>query len=294
MKCVIRFAKTIAVVTIVVGGAAALATVVLGKDNVKDLAATVTDMAREGTASLIDQRAALERRVAELQSAYPKRVAELRSLIKEAQTQLAFIERDRATAEDVLELCREDIALLKADHDSDGSSSISSGSVNFRGRYYGEVEAQSLLVRALETEERYIERFNRLQDEAELVQQEVDALNGELNGLRQEQAEFEAEISAIRREIDRIEHNEKLIDLAERRKQQPHGNPHGEAITSLQSLRSQLDVIRMQQEEELQQLKVQPGNQDYETRARLKRLNERKDGREGPTAPTSPNTRGAY
>jgi len=252
--------------------AAGATVAVLGKHRAMELARTMKSAAQASADDVIENQKELKQQVDELRKSYPEKIAKLRNAIRTEEQNLAHVERDQEVCLEVLELCESDLSELKPQLES-ASIAIDDApsAIRFRGRIYSINEAQSLAARAVETHESYSVRYNGLANEAELIRNELSVLNEHLKELRAEQEAFESEYRAIQREIDRIQHNKRLIKLAEERQsaRNAYGEKESGKLASLSALRDQLSDVRTLQEEQLRALKVGPAESSYEDRARL-------------------------
>jgi len=247
MKCILRCTASLVVLTVVAAGATA---VVLGKHRTMDLARSMREAAQSSADELIQDQKKIQQQLEELRASYPERIAKLRNAIRTEQSNIAHVERDQEVCLEVLALCQEDISDLQPQIESATISTKGAPvAINFRGRIYSVTEAQGLASRAVETHDAYTERYNSLASEREMINSEIAMLEAELKDLRAEQESFESEYRAVQRELDRIEHNKRLIELA--------------------AEREKLSDVRTLQEEQLRALRVGPSESSYEDRARV-------------------------
>lgn len=261
-----KIVKTTLVVGVLASGAMVVGTLVLGQDRMKDLAKELQNSVNENVDELIAKESRLRSRIEKLRGEYPTEVAALRSSLREAEEESARVEQDLQVAREVIALADEDIALL----DQAIANLRVSGTITFRQRIYQPHEADALKSRAIHHREQYVMRHNELADELEVLATHIAALESELSKLREEQQTFETEYLSIQREIDRIQRNNHLIEVAQRR--EAHRSQVQErSRDNLNALKNALGRIRTQQDEQLKALQVRPDALDYEARVRVKR-----------------------
>lgn len=214
-----KIIKAVVVIAVVAALVVFLATLVLGRERVKNIATSLRTAAQQKADELTGERANVQDELESLAESYPKRIADVRSTLKEAQTQASYIERELEHKDAVIALCAKDIAELDALIEQAGVEGI----VTFRGTVYGLDEARKLRDRAIRTRDTYLTQHSNLNAELVAAQKQVASLEKELESIKKEQQAFETERDTILREVERLERNQRLIERNKRRVEQTAG-----------------------------------------------------------------------
>jgi hypothetical protein len=264
------FFKTMFIVGLCGVGVVAAAHVVLGKSRTHDAARTLQRMAQTEIDQLIRRQHDLRNELAALRDEYPRQVAALRSQLSEIERREAEIAAEQRRAEEIVRLCEEDISYLEHQLDSVGAVYAGQRVIEHRGSRYTSAEAQILIGRIAETRGLYAGRDEDARLEQAALAVEREQLQFELSEVQAEQAEFEAEYRALIRELERLERNEELIRLRERKSS--CAEIHGEAMRSLNGVKSALERARLEQEERMKAARLTRRSLDYEHRVKLLEL----------------------
>jgi hypothetical protein len=274
-----KFFKVVFVVGLCGVATIALAHVVLGKHRTHDAAKALQEMAQDEVDELIRKQADMKEELAKLRAEYPKQIAMLRSQAKQVDRQLEGLDSEQTRAGDIVRLCEEDISYLEDQRDTVGSVYTETRAIEHRGSKYNAAEAGQLVTRIAETREIYVTRLDEISAERAILQAEKEQIAIELQAVETEQAEFEAEYQSLVREIERLKRNEELLRVAESRR--GYGcERHGEAMSTLNDVKTAVERARIEQEERLKSARIAPKSLDYETRAKLLEIQRQREAKE--------------
>lgn len=274
-----KFFKVVFIVGLCGVGTIALAHLVLGKHRTHDAAKALQSMAQGEVDELIRQQSDLKEELGKLRSEYPKQIAMLRSQANQVDRQLEALTKEETRATDIVRLCEEDISYLEDQRDVVGSVYTETRAIEHRGSKYNAAEAGQLVTRIAETRTIYVSRLDEISAERAVLQGEQDSLAIELAAVEAEQAEFEAEYQSLVREIERLKRNEELLKVAEGRR--GFGcERHGEAMSTLNEVKTAVERARIEQEERLKSARVTPKSLDYETRAKLLEVQRQREAKQ--------------
>lgn len=273
-----RVFKTILVVGLCGVGTLALAHAVLGKHRTRDVLKKLQKVAQAEADELIAKKSDIREDLAQLREEYPKQIALVKSQIREVERQLEKVSDEETRGEDIVRLCEEDISYLEDQRDSVGAIYGDDRAIEHRGGRYSAEEAGRLVLRIEETRGIYLDRLNDLALEREMLEEELSQLNAELEGLEFEQSEFEAEYQSLVRELERLERNEEMLKLVEKRDAHRSTN-HSAAMDTLDGVRSAVERARLEQEERLKSARGTSRDTDYESRARVLELERKREAR---------------
>lgn len=285
-----KFFKTVFIVGLCGVGTIALAHAVLGKHRTRDAAEALQNLAQAEVDELIAKQQDLKHELSKLREEYPRQIAVVRSQLKQVDRQLVELDTEETRANDIVRLCEEDISYLEDQREVVGSVYSDTRVIEHRGSKYTTIEAETLVTRIGETREIYVLRLNEIDNERAVLSAEKDQLTVELQAIQAEQQEFEAEYQSLLREIERLERNQELLEIAEKRR--GYGcERHGEAMSTLNDVKTAVERARFEQEERLKSARVAPKSLDYETRARLLEVQRKREAKQKTEhTPDSPET----
>jgi chromosome segregation ATPase len=274
-----KFFKTVFIVGLCGVGTIALAHAVLGKHRTRDAARALQQMAQSEVDELIARQKDLKKELSELRNEYPKQIAVVKSQLRQVDRRLDELDTEAGRASDIVRLCEEDISFLEDQRDVVGSVYTDAPVIEHRGARYTSDEAGILITRISETREIYVLRLDEIEQERRVLHGEKDQLTLELHAIEAERQEFEAEYQSLLREIERLERNQELLKIAEARRG-IGADRHGEAMNSLNEVKTAVERARIEQEERLKSARVAPRSLDYETRARLLELQRKREAKQ--------------
>lgn len=285
-----KFFKTVFIVGLCGVGTIALAHAVLGKHRTRDAAQALQNLAQAEVDELIAKQKDLKHELSKLREVYPRQIAVVKSQLKQVDRQLASLDTEEARANDIVRLCEEDISYLEDQRDVVGAVYSDVRAIEHRGSKYTVAEADTLVTRIGETREIYVLRLDEIEQERHVLNGEKDQLTLELHAIEAEQQEFEAEYQSLLREIERLERNQEMLEIAEERR--GYGvERHGEAMSTLNDVKTAVERARIEQEERMKAARVAPKSLDYETRARLLEIQRKREAKQKTEAtPESPET----
>lgn len=285
-----KFFKTVFIVGLCGVGTIALAHAVLGKHRTRDAAQALQNMAQAEVDELIAKQKDLKHELSKLREEYPRQIAVVKSQLKQVDRQLVALDTEEARANDIVRLCEEDISYLEDQRDVVGAVYSDVRAIEHRGSKYTMAEADTLVTRIGETREIYVSRLDEIEQERHVLNGEKDQLTLELHAIEAEQQEFEAEYQSLLREIERLERNQEMLEIAEERR--GYGcERHGEAMSTLNDVKTAVERARIEQEERMKAARVAPKSLDYETRARLLEIQRKREAKQKTEAtPESPET----
>lgn len=285
-----KFFKTVFIVGLCGVGTIALAHAVLGKHRTRDAAQALQNMAQAEVDELIAKQKDLKHELSKLREEYPRQIAVVKSQLKQVDRQLVALDTEEARANDIVRLCEEDISYLEDQRDVVGAVYSDVRAIEHRGSKYTMAEADTLVTRIGETREIYVSRLDEIEQERQILNGEKDQLTLELHAIEAEQQEFEAEYQSLLREIERLERNQEMLEIAEERR--GYGcERHGEAMSTLNDVKTAVERARIEQEERMKAARVAPKSLDYETRARLLEIQRKREAKQKTEAtPESPET----
>ncbi|MCA8934789.1 MAG: hypothetical protein KDB68_01165 [Planctomycetes bacterium] len=285
-----KFFKTVFIVGLCGVGTIALAHAVLGKHRTRDAAHALQNLAQAEVDELIAKQKDMKAELNKLRSEYPKQIAMLKSQINQVDRRLLELDKEETRAEDIVRLCEEDVSYLEDQRDVVGSVYADARVIEHRGSKYNTVEAEKLVARIAETREIYTTRLEDITVERDMLLGEKDQLALELQSVEQEQGEFEAEYQSLVREIERLQRNQEMLEVAEARRGIGDSR-HSEAMSTLEGVKTAVERARLEQEERLKSARVAPRSLDYETRARLLEVQRQREAKQKTeTTPETPTT----
>jgi len=253
----------LSLIMLVVAGIAAM---IAGPERVHAMAHQVQAEISEAIDSKIDDPVALRTQLRKLEKEYPQRIAAVHTDLNELQLQIRELEREKAVAQRVVLLARQDADSL--------SSSIHTEPVGYTtasSRYASTAassRAKARVAQANQVAVTYSERVADADRDLGYLYQQAERMEEVLAQLETERAQFQAQLEQLERQVDAVARNERLISLMEKRNKTIESMSRYEA-GSLDQIQSRLAGIRNQQEAELQVLSSAQGQQSYEDRAKF-------------------------
>lgn len=261
---VVRNVVRIGLITALVGGAAV---VIAGPHRVRAAVQQAKSSIHARIDASIDDPAALRAQLKDLESQYPKRLAEVRRDLDEVEGQVAQVSRDLAVSQRVVALASEDESRLR---DGLAQARAQGGftRVKFDDAVLSSQQAYARADSIRKVREAYTSRATDLDRELGFLGEQRERLAALLSQLEAEQAEFQAQLWQLDRQIDAVGRNERLIAVMEKRQKRIDEHSRYEGV-SLDALRGRLTSIRAQQESTLNRLAGAASTRSYEERARF-------------------------
>ncbi len=261
---VVRNVVRIGLITALVGGAAV---VIAGPHRVRAVLQQARSSIHARIDASIDDPVALRAQLKDLESQYPKRLAEVRRDLDEVESQIAQVSRDLAVSQRVVALATDDESRLR-DGLAQARAQGSITRVKFDDAVLSSQQAYARADSIRQVREAYSARAADLDRELGFLGEQRDRLSGLHTQLETEQAEFQAQLWQLDRQIDAVGRNERLIAVMEKRQKRIDEHSRYEGV-SLDALRGRLSAIRAQQESTLDRLAGAASTQSYEDRARF-------------------------
>lgn len=264
-----KLLKTTVLVGVLAGGAAVLA----GPGRTNAVIHDVKTRVERAIDSRLDDPIALRQRLRELERAYPERIATLRGDLAELEGQIRELDRERAISLRVVELAEEDLAVLgprleeAAAAASEGEGRARLAAVSFGADVYTLQRAAAKLRQIENTRVAHANRAADAEHGLTYLRQQSVRFAEALAQLETEQAQFQAQLFQLNRQVDSIQRNERLIEvLAERKRTLEECSSYDAA--SLDQITGKLDRILTHQAARLDVLSTARDAQDYEQLAR--------------------------
>jgi len=259
LKTVFRFGV---IAGIVAGGAALFA----GPDRIHALFTQVRHDVHDAIDESIQDPVVLRQQLARLQKEYPKRIAQVRGDLAELQEQIRQFEREREIARGVVELATRDLTALQEEVRPTAGQTGRDLDARLQRARIG--RAQARLARARQVAALYAGRAEDADRNLEHLYQQEERLQEVLSRLEAEQAQFQAQLLQLERQVDAVARNERLIVLMRRRQRTIDEMDRYEAA-SLDQVRARLEAVRARQEAELEALGQSQERTSYEEQARF-------------------------
>lgn len=264
--------KTILRTGLVVGTIGALGVgamaVVNGPERTMAMLTTVQTHIQDSIDCHVDDPTALRAQLQDLQAEYPARIREVRADMAEISEEIRQLQREQAVSERVVQLADADLSELEPLLAEASLTNSLTSTVRFQDHLFTVGQAQR---RAEEIRATRISYHNQGADASYSLQfltEQADRLAGVLLELETEQAQFEAQLRTLDRQIDAIARNERLIDMMEGRQARIDELSRYEA-QSLDHLVGRLNEVRTRQEATLEFLANGQDQQSYEDLARM-------------------------
>lgn len=260
--------------TAVVGGlglgALAIGSQVLGQERAGALLSQVQQGIHEHLDAAVDDPTALRAQLRRLEQTYPERIATLSADIAEVTEQIERSHRETAISERVVELADRDLAVLSEQLAEIGSSEGVRPASTLTVVQHG-YDSQQLLTRQSQVQQTRVVYSNRASEanrEISYLQDQRSRLEEALHQLQTEQAQFQAQLISIERQVDAIARNERLIEMMEKR-QRTLDDLNRYQATKLDDVVGRLNAIKSRQEAELDVLSTETRQVSYEDQARM-------------------------
>lgn len=212
--------------------------------------------------SNLDDPIAIRRQLVAIEKEYPERIAEVRIDLVDLRGDIAKLEEELAVSERVVILAGEDLAHMRSQDMGAQLTSLSGGTLRARTTRRNSRE-RSLEQIILANEGRALDAA---QDLDALEGQEV-RLDGMVQQLESERAQFQVQLSQLERQVDSIARNDRMISLMEKRNRTIEKIRAWDAV-SLDQISSHINKIRTRQEARLDVLSQDESHVNYEDLAR--------------------------
>jgi predicted nuclease with TOPRIM domain len=267
LKGVVRTGLIVALV----GGAAA---VVAGPHRVHALVDQARGRIQRTVDRMIDDPVALRAQLRELEGQYPARISEVRGDLEEVNRHLAQLHNHKAESLGVVELTSADLGqmqglLAQAEEARAGAHGPAIVRVSFNNQSLDVADAYAKANRLTQIRDAYQSRAEEVDREVGYVAQQRDRLAELLAQLETEQAEFQAQLWQLDRQIDTVARNDRMIAVLKKRECSIEKQSRYDA-GSLGQITGRLEKIRAEQEGKLEQFRRSSDIEAYENAARFK------------------------
>jgi chromosome segregation ATPase len=220
----------------------------------------------------IDDPTALRSQLREMEQEYPRRIAQVRSDLAEVSGEIRSLVREQAVSERVVSLADEDLERLEAQLAAQLSGGeaqlVAVKAVTLDDHVYTPSRARVRLTQIQNTRLAHANRAADAKHDMVYLRKQEGRLQGLMEKLETERAEFQTQILSLSRQIDSISRNDRLIKLLEKRNRTIDECSRYEAV-SLDQITGRLAEIKHRQEAELDLLGNAEAEADYEDLARM-------------------------
>ena len=257
------------VLTALVAGTAA---VVVGPDTFGALLRQMRDDVREVAAKQVRDPVALRAQIRSLAEEYPNRIAEVRGDLAELREQVRQLNREQEVSQRVVSLANEDLSqmqgMLAQAEAAQASNPGHVVRVVFAQESIDLKDAYTKAQRVQQVQEAYNNRGAEIDRDLGYLAQQEQRLVGLLDQLETENAQFQAQMWQLDRQIDSIQRNERLITMMEKRQNRLEEHSSMRAH-SLDQIASRFADVRAKQEARLEALSTSGTVNNYEDRAKV-------------------------
>jgi predicted RNase H-like nuclease (RuvC/YqgF family) len=210
----------------------------------------------------LDDPTALRRQLVTIEKEYPERIAEVRLDLADLRGDIANLEEELAVSDRVVVLAGEDLAQLRSQVSGAQLTSFSGSTLR------AQVNRQDSRERSLEqiilaNQGRAVDAVQDL----EVLKGQEQRLDGMVQQLESERAQFQVQLSQLERQVDSIARNDRMISLMEKRNRTIEKMRSWDAV-SLDQISSHITKIRTRQEARLDVLTQDENHVNYEDLAR--------------------------
>lgn len=210
----------------------------------------------------LDDPGALRRQLVTIEREYPERIAEVRVDLADLRGDISNLEEELAVSDRVVVLAGEDLAQLRSQASGAQLTSLSGGTLR------AQIKRQDSRERSLEqiilaNQGRAVEAVQDL----DVLRGQEQRLDGMVQQLESERAQFQVQLSQLERQVDSIARNDRMISLMEKRNRTIEKIRSWDAV-SLDQISSHITKIRTRQEARLDVLTQDENHVNYEDLAR--------------------------
>lgn len=248
----------------------------IGGDRVAAGLSQLRSQARDMVTAYVDEPTALRNQLQQLAEQYPDRIATVRSEIAEVEHQLNEFQRDAEVAQRVVSMTNEDLTDLKAlvtKAETKAESTTRPVSLRFDGVRFSINEAYEEANRIHKVRQAYADRLAHGEKQVQFLQKQRSRLNEILNKLQTEYDRYQTQLWQLEQQIDAIERNEKLIELAKEHEATLENYEKLGKVGNFKQIESKLREMQAIQESQLQTLTRETERKDYEERAEYEMQN---------------------
>ncbi len=271
--CFVKHVVRYGVIAALVGGTAAL---VAGPDRVQALLTQTRQHVNSAIDAQIDDPIALRSQMRQLAGTYPERIASVERDLAELRAQQAQLRQESVVSDRVVALANADLDQMKGLLDKAQATQANLSASNQATIVRVVFNSESLDVNGAFSKARsiqqvrdaYTTRANDIQRDLGYLGQQEERLTKLQTQLQQENADFQAQLWQMDRQVDSIARNDRLITMMEKR-QKTIDEQGRYGANSLEQLAGRFADIRVKQEARLQILGTGTAINNYEDRAKL-------------------------
>jgi predicted RNase H-like nuclease (RuvC/YqgF family) len=266
---IVRTVVRTAVITGVVGGAVL---VIAGPDRAFAVFSQTRSKVNQAIDARVTDPVALRAQLRDLESQYPKRIADVRGDLSQLNEQIAQLERELAVSHKVVQMADQDLdqmrAILARAEEARAEAAGQVVRVRFDDRRPMSLDdAYGQANRVSQVRSAYAARTADIERDLGYLAQQQDRLQGLLDELETERAEFQAQLWQLDRQVDAIARNERMIELMQKREATIENQSRYRAA-SLDQVTGRLADIRAKQESQLQSFSQSTDVRNYENAAK--------------------------
>jgi predicted RNase H-like nuclease (RuvC/YqgF family) len=258
------------VVTAVVGG---IAVAVAGPDSVRAFFHQARANVRKAIDSQVSDPVALRAQLRDLEAQYPKKIDDVRGDLAELEVQIAQLQRDQEVSKKVVEMTAADLdvmhgVLAQAEQTRDsGAGQVVKVKFEANERPVTIDEAYGKVTRLSQLKDVHAARMGEIDRDLGYLTTQRDRLQGLLEQLENERAEFQTQLWSLDRQVDAISRNDRMIDIMQKRQESIEEHSRYRAA-SLDQVQARLADIRAKQESKLDTLAKSTELKNYENAAK--------------------------
>ena len=251
-------------------GTLAVASHVIGDERTHAVISKVQHEIHEHLDAAVDDPTALRAQLRKLEQTYPERISQLSGDVAEVDEQISRALREQAIAERVVELADRDLEAIDTELSALGTGSglRTASTLASKQLAHDTKQLETRQSQIQQTRMVYSSRVSETDREIEYLEAQRERLADALTQLQTEQAQFQAQLVAIERQVDAIARNERLIEMMEKR-QKTLDELNRYQAASLDHLMGRLSEIKSRQEAELDVLSSETRQVTYEELARM-------------------------
>lgn len=219
--------------------------------------------------NVIDDPIAMRAQLRNLEAEYPKRISEVRSHLTELEQQMREIEREKAVSDRVVALAQADLyemsdLLARAeDARTEGAAIVR---VSFDETTYNLDAAYRRASEIRQTVDIYTARTSDYTQDIDNLNADAVQLNGLLNKLESEHAQFQTQLAHLERQIDAVARKERMVDVM-RDRQKTLDELSDYRVASLDQFKGKLAKRTAELDAQLASLSHRSQQTSYEDRA---------------------------
>lgn len=274
--CFMKHAVRYAVITGLVGGAAALAVGPEGRARVHALLTQTREHVNTAIDAQIGDPVALRAQMKSLEGEYPQRIAAVRQDLAELQQQVAQLKKEQEISDRVVTLANKDLEQIagligRGEEVQQTSGMIGEAKivrVVFNNESVDLKDAYTKANRIKAVQTAYVNRGTEIARDLAYLGQQEDRLTKLNEQLQTEYTEFQAQLWQMDRQVETISRNDRLIGMMEKRQQTIEEQSRYKA-DSVGQLSQRFASIRAKQEAKLEALGTSTNTINYEDRAKF-------------------------